>query len=57
MSNGRLTEYLQRIREDLDRTVNFWLKHSHDNVNGYYSFLKLSAGKTTFNNVKVVIYD
>lgn len=34
MSNGRLTEYLQRIREDLDRTVNFWLKHSHDTVNG-----------------------
>lgn len=26
----RLEEYLGKIRADLDRTVGFWLKHSHD---------------------------
>ncbi|VDH99173.1 N-acylglucosamine 2-epimerase [Mytilus galloprovincialis] len=34
MSEKRLQEFLETVRSDLDRTVNFWVKHSHDTVNG-----------------------
>ncbi|XP_052072486.1 N-acylglucosamine 2-epimerase-like [Mytilus californianus] len=34
MSEKRLSEFLEKVRSDLDRTVNFWVKHSHDTVHG-----------------------
>ncbi|XP_064626400.1 N-acylglucosamine 2-epimerase-like [Lineus longissimus] len=30
----RLQEYFDQIRADLDRTVDFWMKHSHDKEHG-----------------------
>ncbi|XP_068995404.1 N-acylglucosamine 2-epimerase isoform X2 [Embiotoca jacksoni] len=34
MSGGKLEECRQHVRSQLDNVVNFWLKHSHDNVHG-----------------------
>lgn len=34
MSEKRLSEFLEKIRSDLDRTLNFWVTHSHDTVHG-----------------------
>ncbi|KAK3585826.1 hypothetical protein CHS0354_038351 [Potamilus streckersoni] len=34
MSEGRLSEFLQEISQDLDRSVKFWTDNSHDQENG-----------------------
>lgn len=31
---ARLPEYLEKISFELDRCIDFWFKHSHDEING-----------------------
>lgn len=35
MAESRIDEFYKEVSEDLTRTMNFWIKHSHDDKYGY----------------------
>lgn len=53
MSLEELAKFRDRIVEELDRTVDFWLKHSHDRENGGF-FTCLSRDGTVYDDLKYI---
>ncbi|KAK7883952.1 hypothetical protein WMY93_027075 [Mugilogobius chulae] len=53
MSVQRLEQIRQTIRRELDRTVDFWLKHSHDTEHGGF-FTCLSRDGQVYDQLKYV---
>lgn len=53
MSVQKLEEIRERIRTELDRTVDFWIKHSHDSEHGGF-FTCLSRDGQVYDDLKYV---
>ncbi|XP_033825504.1 N-acylglucosamine 2-epimerase [Periophthalmus magnuspinnatus] len=53
MSVQRLEQFRERIRQELDRTVDFWVKHSHDPEHGGF-FTCLSRDGRVYDELKYV---
>ncbi|XP_022081272.1 N-acylglucosamine 2-epimerase-like [Acanthaster planci] len=50
-AKARLPEFLEKMERELDRVMEFWLKHSHDNLNGGF-FVCLGRDGRRYDDLK-----
>ncbi|XP_077862070.1 N-acylglucosamine 2-epimerase-like [Saccoglossus kowalevskii] len=50
---SRLSEYLEKIQKELDKTMQFWLKYSHDDEYGGF-FTCLGKDGKVYDDLKYV---
>ncbi|KAG7477515.1 hypothetical protein MATL_G00070460 [Megalops atlanticus] len=53
MNTEKLEQFREKIRAELDRVVDFWLKHSHDNQYGGF-FTCIGKDGTVYDDLKYV---